>query len=75
MFAGGEVAGCWARFRPSAGGSDKSGSTYHCAVSFVMLGNLSNTASIQKMATFKHVLLQQWTALNPNVRMPLKADI
>lgn len=46
------VVSCWAGFRPSAGGSepstDKTGSTCHCVVSFVMLGNLLNTATKQK---------------------------
>ena len=54
---GREVVGCWARFSPSAGGSepatDKTESKHLCVVSFVMLGNLSNTASKQKTPTFK----------------------
>lgn len=56
MVPGREAVSCWAGFRPSAGGSepytDKTGSTYHCVVSFVVLGNLSNMASKQKTATF-----------------------
>lgn len=79
MFAEREVVGCWAQFSPSAGGSepstDKTESTNHCVVSFVMPGDLSNTASKQKMATFMSVSLQQWTSLNFNLRIAVKTDI
>lgn len=52
MLPGRVVVSCRAGFRPSAGGSepstDKTGSTCHCVVSFVMLGNLLNMATKQK---------------------------
>ena len=52
MLPGRVVVSCRAGFRPSAGGSepstDKTGSTCHCVVSFVMLGNLLNMAAKNK---------------------------
>lgn len=54
MLPGRDVVSCWAGFRPSAGSfklyTDKTGSTFHCVVSFVMPGNLSNMVLKQKTA-------------------------